>query len=84
MPVKPPAHDGPGKGSAREAGKEVGKETGRKTGKETGKPCPICGKPAIEASRPFCSERCRDVDLNRWLSNSYAIPAAKDDDEDAD
>ena len=47
------------------------------------KPCPICGKPATEASRPFCSERCRDVDLNRWLSNSYAIPAAKDD-EDAD
>jgi endogenous inhibitor of DNA gyrase (YacG/DUF329 family) len=47
------------------------------------KPCPICGKPASEASRPFCSERCRDVDLNRWLSNSYAIPAAKDD-EDAD
>jgi uncharacterized protein len=80
MPVKPPAHDGSGKGSAGEAGKEVG----RKTGKETGKPCPICGKPAVEASRPFCSERCRDVDLNRWLSNSYAIPAAKDDDEDAD
>jgi len=80
MPVKPPAHDGSGKGSAREAGKEVGK----KIGKETGKPCPICGKPAVEASRPFCSERCRDVDLNRWLSNSYAIPAAKDDDEDAD
>jgi endogenous inhibitor of DNA gyrase (YacG/DUF329 family) len=49
-----------------------------------GKPCPICGKPATEASRPFCSERCRDVDLNRWLSNSYAIPAAKDDDEDAE
>jgi endogenous inhibitor of DNA gyrase (YacG/DUF329 family) len=80
MPVKPPAHNGSGKGSAREAGKEVG----RKTGKETGKRCPICGKPAVEASRPFCSERCRDVDLNRWLSNSYAIPAAKDDDEDAD
>ena len=76
MPVKLPAHDGSGKGSAREAGKEVGKATG--------KPCPICGKPAVEASRPFCSERCRDVDLNRWLSNSYAIPAAKDDDEDAD
>jgi hypothetical protein len=48
------------------------------------KKCPICGKPAVEASRPFCSERCRDVDLNRWLSNSYAIPAAKDDDQDAD
>ncbi len=52
------------------------------TGK--GKPCPICGKPAIEAARPFCSARCRDVDLNRWLSNSYAIPATKDDDEDGE
>jgi uncharacterized protein len=48
------------------------------------KPCPICGKPAVEASKPFCSERCRDVDLNRWLSGSYAIPGRKDADEDAD
>ena len=49
-----------------------------------GKPCPICGKPATEASKPFCSERCRDVDLNRWLSGSYAIPAREtDEDEDA-
>jgi endogenous inhibitor of DNA gyrase (YacG/DUF329 family) len=53
-------------------------------GKEGAKKCPICGKPAVEASKPFCSERCRDVDLNRWLSNSYVVPAAKDDDEDAD
>jgi endogenous inhibitor of DNA gyrase (YacG/DUF329 family) len=53
-------------------------------GSAKAKLCPICGKPAAEASRPFCSERCRDVDLNRWLSNSYAIPAAKDDDEDAE
>jgi endogenous inhibitor of DNA gyrase (YacG/DUF329 family) len=52
--------------------------------KGTAKPCPICGKPASEASRPFCSERCRDVDLNRWLSDSYRVPAAKDDDEDAE
>jgi endogenous inhibitor of DNA gyrase (YacG/DUF329 family) len=48
------------------------------------KPCPICGKPAVEAAKPFCGERCRDVDLNRWLSNAYAIPAAPDPDEDAD
>lgn len=53
-------------------------------GKASAKRCPICGKPATEASRPFCSERCRDVDLNRWLSNSYVIPAAKNDDEDAE
>jgi uncharacterized protein len=50
------------------------------SGKGGAKPCPICGKPAVEASRPFCSERCRDVDLNRWLSNSYAIPGRKDED----
>jgi endogenous inhibitor of DNA gyrase (YacG/DUF329 family) len=47
------------------------------------RPCPVCGKPATDASRPFCSERCRDVDLNRWLSDSYKIPA-KDDDQDAE
>jgi hypothetical protein len=52
-------------------------------GKASAKRCPICGKPATEASKPFCSERCRDVDLNRWLSDSYRIPA-KDDDEDAE
>jgi uncharacterized protein len=72
MPAKPPQDGRPG------AGKESGKQSVK------AKPCPICGKPAAEASRPFCSERCRDVDLNRWLSNSYAIPAAKDDDEDAE
>jgi endogenous inhibitor of DNA gyrase (YacG/DUF329 family) len=45
------------------------------------KPCPICGKPSTESSKPFCSERCREVDLNRWLSGSYAIPGQDDDDE---
>jgi len=54
------------------------------SGKAGARPCPICGKPSTEASKPFCSERCRDVDLNRWLSNSYAIPSRKDADEDAD
>jgi hypothetical protein len=56
------------------------KDKGR--AKASAKPCPICGKPASETSRPFCSPRCRDVDLNRWLSNSYVVPG-KDDDEDA-
>jgi endogenous inhibitor of DNA gyrase (YacG/DUF329 family) len=51
-------------------------------GKE--KPCPICGKPAAAGSRPFCSERCRDVDLNRWLSGSYVVPGRNDADEDED
>ena len=47
-----------------------------------GRPCPICGKPAVIGSKPFCSERCRDVDLNRWLSGSYAIPGRAQTDED--
>jgi hypothetical protein len=52
--------------------------------KPSGKGCPICGKPALETSKPFCSERCRDVDLNRWLSGSYAIPGKPEADEDAE
>jgi hypothetical protein len=46
--------------------------------------CPICGKPASEATRPFCSPRCRDVDLNRWLSGNYVIPGAESGEEDAE
>lgn len=38
--------------------------------------CPICGDPAMPADRPFCSPRCRDVDLHRWLAGAYAIPGA--------
>jgi endogenous inhibitor of DNA gyrase (YacG/DUF329 family) len=56
----------------------------RPSRKAGAKPCPICGKPATEASTPFCSERCRDVDLNRWLSGSYAIPGSKDEADDGD
>ncbi len=39
--------------------------------------CPVCGKPVDAAYRPFCSDRCRKVDLNRWLSEAYRIPAAE-------
>ena len=46
------------------------------------KPCPICGKPAQESTRPFCSKRCADVDLNRWLSAVYAIPVKQEESED--
>jgi endogenous inhibitor of DNA gyrase (YacG/DUF329 family) len=49
--------------------------------------CPICGKPMQEAYRPFCSKRCADVDLQRWLSGAYAIPSVEDQegpDEDDD
>jgi endogenous inhibitor of DNA gyrase (YacG/DUF329 family) len=46
------------------------------------KPCPICGKPAHADLRPFCSKRCADVDLNRWLSGVYAIPVKENESED--
>jgi endogenous inhibitor of DNA gyrase (YacG/DUF329 family) len=40
----------------------------------TTRPCPICRRPAAVAYRPFCSKRCADVDLQRWLSGAYVIP----------
>lgn len=46
---------------------------------QPGKACPICGKPRADAFRPFCSRRCADVDLNRWLKGVYAVPAVESD-----
>lgn len=43
--------------------------------------CPICGKPVETAFRPFCSKRCADVDLQRWLSGRYVVEGGEDDDE---
>lgn len=40
----------------------------------TTKKCPICGKPRVEQYTPFCSARCRDRDLMRWLEDGYALP----------
>ncbi|MBI1688113.1 DNA gyrase inhibitor YacG [Methylorubrum rhodesianum] len=37
-------------------------------------PCPICGKPASPETKPFCSSRCADIDLGRWLGERYVIP----------
>ena len=45
----------------------------------TAPPCPICRKPTDAAYRPFCSRRCADVDLQRWLTNRYAVPAEEPD-----
>lgn len=36
--------------------------------------CPICANSAVEIYRPFCSKRCADIDLGRWLNGSYIIP----------
>lgn len=44
--------------------------------------CPICGKPTAADYRPFCSRRCADVDLGRWLNESYRIPAETEDEAD--
>ena len=41
--------------------------------------CSICGKPRQPKYRPFCSPRCAEVDLQRWFSGRYAIPAAEED-----
>lgn len=38
------------------------------------KTCPLCGKPSDEKYHPFCSKRCSDVDLSRWLGEKYAVP----------
>ena len=46
--------------------------------------CPICKKPMVPEFRPFCSKRCADVDLQRWFTGRYAIPAKADDEDDAD
>lgn len=45
--------------------------------------CPICEKKhAVEEFKPFCSKRCADVDLSRWLSDGYAIPGQTLEDTD--
>jgi uncharacterized protein len=44
--------------------------------------CPICGKPAAEAYRPFCSKRCADIDLAKWFSGAYAVPGREEDEGD--
>ncbi len=49
-----------------------------------GPKCAICGKPVLAEFRPFCSARCKQVDLNRWLTESYRVPASVVDDEEED
>jgi endogenous inhibitor of DNA gyrase (YacG/DUF329 family) len=44
--------------------------------------CPICQRPTEAQYRPFCSRRCADVDLGKWLTGAYAIPASEEDDPD--
>lgn len=48
------------------------------------RPCPICGKPSVRTAYPFCSKRCADIDLHRWLSGSYAIPVVENDEDEGE
>jgi uncharacterized protein len=53
------------------------------TGKTQVERCPICNKGTDERYKPFCSKRCADVDLHRWLSGSYIVPGSPDDETEA-
>ncbi|SHE77087.1 hypothetical protein SAMN05444279_1082 [Ruegeria intermedia] len=44
--------------------------------------CPICGEDTVKPFRPFCSKRCADIDLAKWLNGSYAVPSQREDDLD--
>jgi uncharacterized protein len=44
--------------------------------------CPNCGKPRVTEFRPFCSARCKQVDLNRWFNESYRVPTRSVDEEE--
>jgi endogenous inhibitor of DNA gyrase (YacG/DUF329 family) len=46
--------------------------------------CPICAKPAARTHRPFCSARCRDIDLGRWLKGVYRVETEEGADDTSD
>lgn len=48
------------------------------------RPCPECGKPSSRENYPFCSPRCKDIDLNRWLAGAYVIPGRDGDAADVE
>ncbi len=48
--------------------------------------CPICNKPSHPVHKPFCSRRCAEVDLGRWMTDSYKLPGSSpsEDEDDAE
>ncbi len=46
--------------------------------------CPTCSKPPAQEYAPFCSRRCADIDLQRWLAGAYVVPGSDDPDLDAE
>ena len=53
-------------------------------GPASARKCPVCGRPQDGTLKPFCSKRCADVDLSRWLKGSYAIPAEEDAEDEGE
>jgi len=58
-------------------------ENTRPAAPASARPCAICGKPALARYRPFCSARCADIDLGRWLKGSYVIPGVSVEETEA-
>ena len=58
--------------------KAANDNTGMKAAIPPERACPICGKPANPDMRPFCSKRCADIDLHRWLGEGYRLPAGEE------
>jgi len=52
---------------------------GRSSSGGKGRKCPICSKPTVQDYRPFCSKRCADIDLGKWLGGGYSIPVVEED-----
>lgn len=44
--------------------------------------CPVCKQNTASDWRPFCSKRCADIDLGRWMTGAYSVPAEPADDEE--
>ena len=56
------------------ADKAPGGGRGKRDGKRRTARCALCGKPVVESFRPFCSKRCAEIDLGRWLKGAYSVP----------
>lgn len=46
-----------------------------KSQKNSGTKCPQCGASAVKPHTPFCSRRCAQLDLGKWLNEEYRVPA---------
>ena len=44
--------------------------------------CPICQNDTVDAYRPFCSRRCADIDLARWMNGAYRVASEREDESD--